>query len=476
MRYRQPQNNVSVALANPLTRGLIGLWSYYRLDSVTLLDVSGNTSAGKGTLVGSPTLVTSNRGQSLNFDGTTQYVSFSTPTATVSGSYTVAAWVNPNSFAGMNSIFSTREGGPDSSFDFKIGPGGGIVYGDIGNGAGWLTTNANANFTFALNTWYHIAYVVTPSGYTIYVNGSQIGAGSFSGTPLLWNSVHIPNIGFIGAQLGTEFFAGQIDNVTVHNRALLANEILSLYNNPWQIFKDQARILKAATGGTIAGLTGIAGSFASGGLSTSITPALTGSASTFSAGSPSVTEIIALIGQSSTFAIGALSITDSISLSGQSGAFTIGSLTPSSSITAGLTGSAASFAQGAMAIIVNPALIGQSAAFAVGSLTPSGSSSVTVPLIGQSATFAVGATSPVNAQVAIGQSASFAIGNLTPGAGPSVTVTLTGNAANFSIGVFYPQVITYKNLANLVISDYPLHAIKDYNYPLHAITLSDYSI
>jgi hypothetical protein len=211
---------------------------------------------------------------------------------------------------------------------------------------------------------------------------------------------------------------------------------------------------EAVSGNVTVGLSGNAGTFASGSLGTSDQPALVGSAATFAFGAPVIVEYSALTGQAATFAVGSEAINDSIGLTGQAGTFSVGSLTPSGGggVTVPLTGYAASFAVGAMAITVNPALLGSAA------------------------TFAVGATSSVNTRTAIGQSATFAIGNMIPGTGASVTVILTGSSAHFSIGVFSPQVITYQNLAKLVTFDYPLHSIKDYNYPLHVLTLSDYSI
>jgi hypothetical protein len=82
-----------------------------------------------------------------------------------------------------------------------------------------------------------------------------VGSGSFSNTPLLWDSLHTLNIGRVGSGIGDEYFNGLIDEVLVYNRALIASDVLSLYNNPWQLFKDQARILKAGSSsitGTIA--------------------------------------------------------------------------------------------------------------------------------------------------------------------------------------------------------------------------------
>jgi hypothetical protein len=249
MRYRQPQSGrIKLDALNPLTKGLIGAWSYYSADGTSAIDLSGNNSAGVGTITGNPTLVTTTRGNALSFNGSTQYIHFGTPTQTVSGKYTVLAWVNPSSFAETGCIFSTREGN-DGSIDFKIPSGGTTIHGDIGYGSSWINTAADATYTFAINTWYQIAYVVTTAGYTIYINGAQVGSGSFSNTPLLWDSLHTLNIGRVGSGIGDEYFNGLIGEVLVYNRALIASDVLSLYNNPWQLLADNKLILKPATGG-----------------------------------------------------------------------------------------------------------------------------------------------------------------------------------------------------------------------------------
>ena len=171
-------------------------------------------------------VATPNVDNGLNFNGSNNNVSIKTSNS-VSGSFTVEAWVNPASTGGVCNIFSTRTSG--NYFDFKLQ--GGIIHGDIGNtGNSWITTNADASFSYSANTWYHIAYVVTPSGYTIYANGNQVGSGSYSnGTPLLYNSNNYISIGAVSTGNG-ENFNGNIDEVSVWNIALSQAQIQATMN------------------------------------------------------------------------------------------------------------------------------------------------------------------------------------------------------------------------------------------------------
>jgi len=169
-------------------------------------------------------------GQSLQLNGS-NWVSVSQPAATpVTGTYTVSAWAQVANNA-ANNIFDTRRP-TEFGFDMKL-QNGNLVHGDIGTGGGWLTTAADAALAYSTNTWYHIAYVVTPTGYNLYVrntSGSLVatGSGSYSGTPVLLDGSHVLNIGRHSG--GGENLTGLIDDVAVWNRALTGAELLDVFN------------------------------------------------------------------------------------------------------------------------------------------------------------------------------------------------------------------------------------------------------
>lgn len=131
----------------------------------------------------------------LGVNGAHVLVTPTTP-ASLSGSYTVALLV-PNGVTGP--VFGTR-GPNDTTFDIQLGANGAgsQIHCDIGNGASWLTTAANASFTWPATSWWHIAVAVTPTGWTIYVNGVSKASGSFSGTPLLYDANHHVYLGWDG--------------------------------------------------------------------------------------------------------------------------------------------------------------------------------------------------------------------------------------------------------------------------------------
>lgn len=171
-------------------------------------------------------------GNALNYTGSS-YVLVPTGSVTVSGSYTVEAWVMPSDPTSTMNIFSTRSAGGDQTFDMKLASGS-TIHGDIGDGTAWITTGADASFSYTVGTWYHITYTVSSSGYIIYANGTEVGNGAFSGTPLLFNSTH--NIITIGSNGAGEYFNGNIDEVKVWNttrsQAEVTADMLNVLTSP----------------------------------------------------------------------------------------------------------------------------------------------------------------------------------------------------------------------------------------------------
>src|SRR5690349_15432627 len=137
---------------------------------------------------------TNGPGGALSFNGTNSSVSIAT-NSSLSGTFTIELWANPSD--PTNAIAMAGSRGPgEYSFDFKFWQGN-LIHGDIGNGSSWLTINADATFPYTTGVWYHVAYVVTPTNYTIYANGTQVGSGSYPvANALLFDSNHHLSLGW----------------------------------------------------------------------------------------------------------------------------------------------------------------------------------------------------------------------------------------------------------------------------------------
>ena len=179
-----------------------------------------NPTTSDYSLTQAPTWTAGKYASAIQFDGKDDYVDCGNPVVT--GTFTVTAWakVLDND---ANAIVGTR-GPTENSFDMKFSSGS-LIHGDIGNGNNWITIAADASFVYSLDTWYHIVYVVTTTGYTIYINGNEESSGSYSvDTPIFSDANHTIAIGDYKVG-GTEDFNGSIDDVRIYNYARSEEQI-----------------------------------------------------------------------------------------------------------------------------------------------------------------------------------------------------------------------------------------------------------
>ena len=228
-------------------------------NSSIVLDQS--TTASLLTLVNSPTFsglspfftaAPNTYPGSIRFNGTNQYVLNSTAGGVPSGTgaYTVEGWIRFNSFTvGTNQTFI------DS---IRVGNGGffmgtGISYGGSNNGfrigKSFVADCEYCNFTFALNTWYHIANV--RSGTTIYffVNGVQqtTQAGSQSTGSYSWPGATTTRWGF-GAN-GLHPVNGNMSNWRIVNGTALYTSNFTPPTNPLTAVTNTVMLMSHQTTG-----------------------------------------------------------------------------------------------------------------------------------------------------------------------------------------------------------------------------------
>jgi hypothetical protein len=100
---------------------------------------------------------------------------------------------------------------------------------DIGTGSSFLAIH-DTPFTYNLDEWHHLAAVITPTRYELYIDGVLRDTRSYGGTPLLLNAGHNLAVGSIAALLvpDPEDFHGLIDDFRIYDTALSAGEVASL--------------------------------------------------------------------------------------------------------------------------------------------------------------------------------------------------------------------------------------------------------
>ncbi len=202
----------------------VGVW---HLPDGTNLTANDSTSNGNNGVVSGATASLGQIGGGATFDGYSAITV--TPTAPLSGSFTIEEWAKPNSSGSALGLYGSRVLVPNIDFAFDANLGTGGVHGDIGNGGVWLTTAANASFPYSANVWHHYVYAVATNSYQIYADGQQIGSGTFSGTPLLFDSRHSLQIGTTGYT--DEGFMGTVDEARVSKTVRSADWIATEYNN-----------------------------------------------------------------------------------------------------------------------------------------------------------------------------------------------------------------------------------------------------
>jgi len=126
-----------------------------------------DTYAAAVSTTGSPTVSTSGSG-SLSFDGSSQYLTYASNAAWALGStFTLEFWTYPTAFSSNNKRFFDTSNNGAGGFSLRT-TNTGVVALDV-------AATGQTNTTLSLNTWTHVAVVVTSGVLTIYFNGVSQG-------------------------------------------------------------------------------------------------------------------------------------------------------------------------------------------------------------------------------------------------------------------------------------------------------------
>ena len=219
-----------------------GLRAWWPLDDAVANVTPNLADAGvPGTLVGSPP------GDPLHyvngsytFNGTSQCVAAgSAPSLALgSGDFSLDAWVRTTDATGLGPIIDKRDPATTtvqgySLFLWKGYPGVQLAVGGAASSFALDVTNGGTGAFVADGVWHHVTATVKrnqPDGIRIYVDGTLRGTaldptgcqGNLDNDSPLYIgriNVHLPP---------STYFAGQIDEVEIFNRALRPDEVLAL--------------------------------------------------------------------------------------------------------------------------------------------------------------------------------------------------------------------------------------------------------
>jgi hypothetical protein len=175
-----------------------------------LIDLTNNNTLTASSLV-------YNANGTYSFNGSTNYIDCGNATALQqSAAITMAAWVNPTSWAGLGNIMAKNG---NSGYRFRL---------DSTAGALWWYVSGNSiqGGAAPLNTWSYCVVTGNSSGLKAYINGVLVASNSTAFTPTTPSGGNM----YIGSIGGSEYFQGQIAITSMYNRALIQAEITQNFN------------------------------------------------------------------------------------------------------------------------------------------------------------------------------------------------------------------------------------------------------
>ena len=157
------------------------------------------------------------------------------------------AWVRPTALEKKWRTVVLKENGRGIAYSLYANERTGLPVGQVNIGGEQNATGS----ALALNAWTHLATTFDGTTLRLYKNGVLAGSRAVSGA--IPTSTGQLRIG--GNSVWSEWFAGQIDDVRVYNRALSAAELQTDMNTPVAAVTVDSQPPSAPTGLRVSGRT-----------------------------------------------------------------------------------------------------------------------------------------------------------------------------------------------------------------------------
>jgi hypothetical protein len=189
-------------------------------------DESGN---GNNGVVNGATLTTDrfdNANSAYSFNGTSNYIqvpnsnSLQSPTTAI----TMAGWIYITGYVGVATapLIEKTITSNYGQYGLTIHAWNGLIHTGLNPGGGYVVPQS-----FSLNAWHFIATTWDGNTVKIYVNGIEIGSGTYSTPMTVDNNPLVIGMHSPGS---TEYLQGKADDIRIYNRALSTAEIEALYS------------------------------------------------------------------------------------------------------------------------------------------------------------------------------------------------------------------------------------------------------
>jgi PKD repeat protein len=225
-----PNGGTGTGAGTSVKPGLVAAYGFEEPNGTQVIDASGY--GNHGTISGATRVATTQFGNVLRFNGSNNWVTVNdSASLDLSGGLTLEAWVRPTASTSSWDTVLLKE------------QTGGLAY------SLYLYANATANYpnttiniggsekelsagpsSVPVNAWTHLAATYDGATQKLYVNGVLVGSRPQTGAITLSNGAL--RIGG-NSVWGTEFFAGDIDEIRIYNRALTQTEISS--DSKWAV-------------------------------------------------------------------------------------------------------------------------------------------------------------------------------------------------------------------------------------------------
>jgi RHS repeat-associated protein len=204
--------------ANGPGAGLVAAYGFEEGSGTAVADRSGN--GNNGAISGATWSTAGKFGKALSFDGVNDTVTVPDANSLdLTSGMTIEAWVKPTTSGGWRTaVMKERTGGLSYALYSSSSTGLLPPVGKIFNGAERQTTGT---IPIGTGTWTHLAVTYDGSQLRFYNSGLLVGSTATTGP--ITTSTGALRIG--GNSVLGQYFAGLIDEVRIHNRALTLDEI-----------------------------------------------------------------------------------------------------------------------------------------------------------------------------------------------------------------------------------------------------------
>jgi len=227
---KKPVGPVRQDMAHPLSRGLVNRWLFNEGNGRVLRDLVGQAH---GTLTNGPVWAVRNRGMVIQFDGSNDHVLLPTGTAEIGNNdATVCGWIyntGSSTYRGLIATKNTGAAGTQKGYVLGLSSANRIFW-QTDNGAGLESTVGLA----VLSAGWHFIAGVFENGVAMrsYLDGALDASDT---TSIPSGDITSSNVPKIGCWANAIFFHNDaIADLRVYHRALSADEILTLYRDPYQ--------------------------------------------------------------------------------------------------------------------------------------------------------------------------------------------------------------------------------------------------